>query len=126
MHVRGDQSDLQSLLVEIAAQLPGAGGLSLTIKADHQDDLFGQGKRALLSQDLDQLVEDDLDDMLPAGLAGGWLLGERPSLHLLGELQDQLDIDVRLQERPLNVLGDLLDELLVHVAGVSDLLEDVP
>ncbi len=97
----------------------------MTVKTDHHDDLLAQRQCPLLAQDLHQFVENDLDDMLPPGLAGRRLLGERPALHLLGYLQDHLHVDVGLQERPLYVLGHLLDQLVVHVAGVGDLLQDV-
>ncbi len=38
--VAGDQPDLHALLVEVTAQLPGGGGLSLTVEADHHDGLL--------------------------------------------------------------------------------------
>ncbi len=123
VHVGGDDAHLQTFLVEVAAQLAGGGRLALTVQADHHDGLLADGQRPRLPQDADQLAVDDLDDMLLRAGPGGRLLGERPPLDVLGQLQHQLDVHVGLQQGALDVPGDLLHQRFVYMACPCDLLQ---
>src|SRR5207244_1132943 len=70
-----------------------------------------------------RLLVDDSDDMLARAHARGRLLFERPPLELLRDREGELDVHVRLDERPLDVPDDLFDERLIDVTGARDLAE---
>src|SRR3989442_1992936 len=55
--------------------------------------------------------------------AGGRLFSGRPPLELLCDPEGELDVHVRLDQGPLDVPDDFLDEGLVDVAGARDLAE---
>jgi len=50
---------------------------------------------------------------------------EGPLLYRLGELEDEPDVDVRLEERPLDVPNYLLYRRLVNGSGARELPEGV-
>src|SRR5207245_10202713 len=74
-------------------------------------------------QDLHELLVDDPHDVLARAHARGRFLFERPPLQLLRDPEGELDVHVRLDEGPLDVPDDFLDEGLVDVAGPRDLAE---
>jgi len=101
------------------------GGLPGALDADeHEDvlpprpDLQGDG---LLADEGCEGVVDDLDYVLLTAYPRGELLVEGPFLDVLAELHDELDVDVRLEERPLEVAYKLLDELSVHYGSPDNL-----
>ena len=123
MDVRGDEADGQPLLLEELGQLPGGRRLALTVQPDEEDPLLLNRHLAAGTQDLHQLLVDDSDDMLARAHARGRLLFERPPLELLRNREGELDVHVRLDERPLDVPDDLFDERLIDVTGARDLAE---
>src|SRR2546425_3074714 len=79
------------------------------------DGVFAGGSVAL-----DWFVVDDRDAVLRRPHPGGWLVVERPPLQLPGDGKGELDVYVRLDQGPLDVADDLLDQGLVHIARAGD------
>ena len=108
-----DDRWLEPPLLEVASELSGVGGLPGALDADEHEDVLPpwldlQGDR-FLADECCKGVVDDLDDVFPATYPWGELLVEGPFLDDLAELQDELDVDVRLEERSLEVAYQILD-----------------
>ena len=83
-------------------QLAGQRGLPGALQArehDHGRRVLGEGQPPLLAaEDGDQLVVDDLDDLLSRVEGLGDLLGQRPLAHPAGELADDGQGDVGVEQ----------------------------
>ena len=125
--VRPYEADREILLREVEGQLPGGGGLSLSVESDHHYGLRLDGDpRDVAVDHPDELLADDPDHMVlhaPAGLGG---LVQGTLLDAVGHIQDQPDVDVSLQKGALEILADVLDEFLVDRRRAADASEDVP
>ena len=126
VRVRRDDTDTQTLLLEVPGELADRRRLPLAVQADHQDPLFRDRELPRLPEDLHELLVDDPDDVLTGAHPRGRLLLERPLLKPTGDPPRELDVHVRLEEGPLDVADDLLDQGLVDVGRARDLPEDVP
>src|SRR2546428_8388568 len=56
--------------------------------------------------------------------SGQHVLADRPHPHPLDELADDLEVDVRLQERHANLAQGFLDVLLGEASAASETVED--
>ena len=97
-------------------QLAGAGRLTGALEADDHD---GAGRlireaqfRLMASQDVDQFVLDDLDDLLRRRQRSEDFLAERFYLDVLDQLLDDAEVNVGLQQRHANLAQGGL-----HVCG---------
>ena len=126
VNVSCDEPDLEPPLLEVLRHLGGGCGLTLAVQADHHDHMFVQAHVPPLAEDIDQLLVDDPYDVLSGAHPCWWSLLKGPPLQLLGDLEDQANVDVRLEQGPLDVPDHLLDDLLVDIGGVCDLLERPP
>jgi hypothetical protein len=90
-----------------------------------------QDHRALAEFELDrafthqprQLVVDDLDDLLTGGEALQYLLTERLLAHSFGEDRDDLEVDVRLEQRKSDLAQGARDRLFVEPAAFAEVAE---
>ena len=125
--VCADESDREALLREVHGELACGGGLTLTVQSDHHDGLRLHGDAGGVAVDHpDELVAYDLDHMVLHAPAGVRRLVECAVLHPVGDLEDQLDVDVGFQKRTLEVLAYVLDEFVVHRRGAAYAPEDSP
>ena len=114
--VGADDCRPQPLSLKECGQLGRSGGLARPLKADQHDVLLFEGDVRAAAHQVDQLLVDYVYDVLPGVHARGGLFIERPLLDGVGELHHQLDIDIRLQESPLD-----LPHRIVH-QGLVDLI----
>src|SRR5439155_13634211 len=69
---------------------------------------------------------DNTDDVLAGAHARRRFLVQRPTLELPRDREGELDVHVGLDQGPLDVADDLLDQGLVDVAGPRDLSQGRP
>ena len=113
IHVARRQQRALSLLLKQVRQLNGGRGLAGTLKAHEHDDVgdavgeheFGFGG----AQKLGQLIKDDLDDVLRGRERFHDLGGQAALLGLGDELLDDLEVDVRLEQRHADVAHRRID-----------------
>ncbi len=89
--------------LEQLRQLGGRCRLARALQTGHQNDerwRRGSFQRSLLTEGVDQLLVDDLDDLLAGGEALGDVGSERPLLYPGEERLDHADIDVSLEQAP--------------------------
>ena len=103
LQVTGDQQRTVLLGLQPARQLPCEGGLSSTLKTGEHDDgrrFLGEPDGAgLPTQDLDELLIDDLDDLLRGIERPADLDADAAFLDCRDELLDHPEVDVCLQQR---------------------------
>ncbi len=66
---------------------------------------------------------DDLHDLLAGRQALGDVLAERALAHLRDELPDDLEVDVRLEQREAHLAHRARDRLLVEGAAAAEVAE---
>jgi hypothetical protein len=103
LQVSRDQHRLMALALEPAGQLAGERGLTGTLQAgehDHGGRLLGELESpALATEDVDELLVDDLDDLLGRVQRLGDLGAARPFLEAGDERPDHRQGDIGLQQR---------------------------
>src|SRR5438552_19053050 len=92
MHVRRDEANGESLLLEVLRELPGGRRLALAIQADEQDPLFLDRDLAGRPEDRRQFLVDTTDAVLARAYARRGLLGVRPALELGHRRERELDL----------------------------------
>ena len=106
------------------ASFAGGGRLALAEEPGEQDAPRLDLERPLRAEDPPDLLVDDPDEEVPdAGPAGGFSSLAR-LLDPLGEVEGELDVDIGLQEGPLDVADDLGEERVVDRGASGDLLQD--
>ena len=86
----------------------------------------GLGERqvaAAAAHQLGELVGDDLHDLLARVERREHVLPERPLLHRGRELLDDLEVDVRLEQREAHLAHRLVDVVLGQLAARADVAE---
>ena len=126
MHVRGHERHADALLLEVPGELRRRRGLPLPEEPGQEDPLRLEIERSLLSEHAPDLLIDDPDEEIPEARARRGLLLLRPPTYPCGQLDRQLDVDVGLEERALDVPNDLGEQGIVYHRAASDLLEDPP
>src|SRR5579885_481212 len=104
IHVNGHQQGPVVLLGgEIFREFPGGRGFAGALKADDHHDsrrFIGETEpRGMRSEDFDQLVADDLDNLLRRGKRGEHFLPHRLFLNALDELLNDAEMHVGFQQR---------------------------
>ncbi len=112
VRVRGDEDRPTALLDHVAGQLGGAGRLARALQADEHDD--GRIPRQMEGsiaggQERDQLLVDDLHDLLAGGQAVEDLGAGRALAHAGHEVLDDLEVDVRLEQRQAHLAHGGID-----------------
>ncbi|OIQ70270.1 hypothetical protein GALL_481190 [mine drainage metagenome] len=102
LQVGRDEDRGVPLLAQVQRELAREGRLARALEARQQDDRrwgLRQGQRPVLTtEDRDELVIDDLDDLLGRVQRTGHLRGERALPHAPGELPDHRHRDVGVEE----------------------------
>jgi hypothetical protein len=84
-------------------ELPSAGGFARALQADDHDGAWRLIREAefrlVATEDVDQLVLDDLDDLLCRRECGEDFLAERFYLDVLDQLLNNAEVDVGLKQR---------------------------
>ena len=112
VRVGGDEEGPAAELDDVAGELGGRGRLAGALQADHRDD--GRVARQVEGpvagrQQRDQLVVDDLDDLLAGRQALEDLVADRPLADARDEVLDDLEVDVRLEERETDLAHGGID-----------------
>ncbi len=114
--IGGDEHDPTALLLKQSRQLAAGRRLARALEAHHHDDRGRHGReldpRVLAAHQLPQLVPDDLDDLVPRRQALQHVLPHGLDPHALDEVLDDLEVDVRLQQRHPDLFQGLADVLL--------------
>ncbi len=127
LQVGGDEGRRMPFLAQEQRELGGRCRLPRALEAREQD----HGRRppgegdlgASAPHQVGQLLVDDLHDLLAGGEALGQLQAERARLHARDEVLDDLEVDVRLEERETDLAHRLRDGFLVELAAAADLAE---
>ena len=114
------------LLREPPGHLRRARGLPRPLQAGEHDGLFFEREVGRLPDEVDHLLVDDLEDVVARGRAARRLLVERPFPNVAREVHHQVDVDVGLQQRALDLLHDVLDVLLVEPGFATEVVEGAP
>ena len=109
--VNASHPDREPFELEPFRQFPGGGCLALPVKSHEHDFLRTWLQVARCSQRADHLTVHDAHNVLARGHPCRRLLLQRAALDALAQIQRQLDVDICLQQRPLDVADQLLDEL---------------
>ncbi len=127
LQVGGDEGRRMPFLAEEQRELGGRSRLARALEAGEQD----HGRRppgegdlgASAPHQVGQLVVDDLHDLLARGEALRQLQAERARLHARHEVLDDLEVDVRLEQRETDLAHRFRDRFLVELAAPADLAE---
>ncbi len=109
-----DQTDADPLLLKIAGELSGGRRLALAEQSRQKDPPGLDLKWPIFPEDPPDLLVDDPHQEVPQARAGRRFLLGGPLAYALGEVEAQLDVDIRLEQRPLDVADDLGQQSLVH------------
>ena len=114
-HVGGDQKRMPALAGQPTPQLGGRRGLARTLQSDQQHYLRpgggGREPRAGLAEELQQFVANDGDDLLGRGEAVEHRPFGGPIANPIDEGLDDLEVDVRLEQRQPDLPQRTLDRL---------------
>jgi hypothetical protein len=125
--VAGRERDVLAVLLQKARELPAGGRLPRALEARHQDHGRGRRRKRHLARGLPhqrrQLLVHDLHDLLARVEALHHLVPERAFLHGVGELLDDAEVDVRLEQREADLAHRLADVVLVQLAARADVGE---
>ncbi len=128
LEVGGDQQRLVPLALEPASQLAGEGGLAGALEAgehDHGRWLLGELEPTpLATEDVDQLLVDDLDDLLGRVERLGDLRTAGPLLDVADEALDDRKRDVGLQQREADLARRRVDVGVGEASLAAQLGED--
>ncbi len=116
-----------ALALEPDAELSGEGRLTRTLKTGQHDD-GGRGLRepqapGLATEDGDELLVDDLDDLLGRIQRLGDLDATRPLLHVGDEGPDDGQRDIRFQQGDTDLASRGVDVRLGQAALAPEVLE---
>ena len=128
LEVGADEQRVAALLLEPARQLGGVGGLAGALEAGHEHDggrLAGVGDLdRLAAEDGDELLVDDLDDLLRRVQRLRQVHADGALADAVEHRADDLEVDVRLEQRDPDLAQDLVDVLLAEPPLAAELLED--
>ncbi len=102
IRIRGDEERAATELDDVPGELRARGGLARALEADHRDDsrVARQVESPIAGrQELDELVVDDLDHLLPRRQAVEDVVADRLLADAGDEILDHLEVDVRLEQR---------------------------
>jgi len=126
--VGGDEEGALAGAAQEQRQLGGGRRLAGTLQADqhhHRGRRGGGGQAALAgAQQVQQLVVDDLDDLLPRGEALEDILADRALAHSCDEVAGDAQVHVRLEEDHAHLAQRLVHVALGEAAAAGDLLEN--
>ena len=116
------------LLAQVAGELAAGGGLARALEAGHEDHRRARLARedevaAGAAHQLGQLLVDELHDLLARVQRLEHLGAERALLHRGGELLDDLEVDVGLEQRQADLAHGLVDVVLGQLAARADVGE---
>ena len=115
------------MLVQVARELRGRGGLARALQAGEQDHGRGAGGEAELlglpPHQLGELLGDDLHHLLAGVELADDLRPQTALLDLRGELTHNLEVDVRLQQREADLAQRAVDVLLGQRPPLADIRE---
>ena len=120
-----DHPDFHALLLEIAGKLCSRGGLTAALQACHEDCLGLEPDFRGCPDQPDQFLVHDPEHVLADGHALGRFFLKGAGADGFGQLHDELDIDIRGYQRPLEVLDQLVDGSPVDHRLAGQFLERV-
>ena len=128
VNVHRDEHRAMVVFREPLGELSGGRRLAGALQADHHDDRWRLRREVqpdvLAAQDLDQLVMDDLDDLLPRAQALHHFLSERLLLHGIRELLHDLEVHVGFEQGDSDFLERLVEVLFADAAFALEVLEN--
>ena len=128
LRVRGGEQRVLALLSVQTRQLRSRRGLARALEADEHDHrrrVRGRGEPvAAAAEQLDQLAVDDLHHLLGRRERREHVPADRLGPDALDEGPDDLEVDVRLEERHAHLAEGFLDVVLRQPAAAAELVED--
>ncbi len=128
-HVGRNQHRVTALARQPGSQLSGRGRLPRPLQAEQED--HARGRRARLqaasgvAEERDHLVAHDLDDLLRRREAAEDFLVERAVADAVGERLDDLEVDVRFEQRHADFAKRRLDGRFAQAGLAAQRPEDV-
>ena len=127
LEVGGDERGLAAVIREQQRELPRGGRLARALEPGEEDrrrrarregELRGAG-----AHQLGQLLVHDLHDLLARRQALLDVLAERPLADVRDELLDDVEVDVRLEQRQTDLAHGARDRLLVERSAAAEVAE---
>ena len=130
IHVAGDEQRVVVLAFQQVGQLGRSRRLARALQAHEHDDVGNAAAEfdaagALLSEQVRELVEDDLHHVLRRGERIEHLGGEAALLGLGDEFLDDLEVDIGLEQRQADFAHGGVDILFGQLALAAQAAEDV-
>ena len=126
IRVGGDEQRPAAELDDVAGELGARGRLARTLQADHRHDrrVARQVEGPVAGrQQRDELVVDDLDDLLAGRQAVEHLVADGPLADARDEVLDDLEVDVRLEQRQADLAHGGIDVGLADPAAAGQAAE---
>ena len=127
LQVGCDEAGIATFLAQEQCKLRGGRRLARPLQAGEQDDRRRPARegesRCARAHQRRQLVVDDLHDLLAGRDALQHVLAERALAHLRHEVLDDLEIDVRLEQREPDLPHRTGDRLLVETSSLPEVAE---
>src|SRR5262249_51176768 len=128
INVRRDEERPEALTLEVSTELRHTRRLAGALKAQNHDDRWRPGRHREpvggAAKEIDQLAVHDRHDLLARGEALEDVVPHRLLADTLHEGPDDLEVDVRLEERHPHLAECLLDVVLGEAAGAPETVED--
>ena len=127
--IAGREHRLFAVFLEICRELAAGGGLTGTLQTDHQE--CGKSARCIgqlavgAAHHFDQLVVYDFDYLLPRRQTRKNVLSHRLLLDFSDELFDNLEVDVRFEQRQLDLPHGVVDVRLRQYALAAQFLKGI-
>ena len=129
LEVGGDEEGAVPLVLEAQREAAREGGLAGALRADDEDldrPAVGLEQRGVFAAErANQLVVDDADDLLAGRDRGQNLLPEPLLAHAGDEVTDDLEVDVRFEERDAHLAQGFVELLLADAAAGAEASEGV-
>src|SRR5205823_7126409 len=121
--VGSDERRLAAFALQEPRELRGGGRLARALEACEQDRVAERLLDSLAAEELRQLLVHDLHDLLPRRQALEDLLAERALAHARGEIADDVEVDVSLEQSEADLAQCARDRLVVEPAALAQVAE---
>ena len=129
VNVAGDEQRILSFFLIVTGELAAVRGFTCALQTDHHDDRRRGGCDLQLgvfrAHQVDELFVDDFDDLLGGQQAFQHFCTDGALGDGLHKVLDDLEVDIRLQQRKLDLAHTLADIRLGELAFALEFLEGI-